>query len=93
MLEQSYKVIKNEISTCDIFVLIVTRSSLRREEVKSEVVLAKNLKKRIIPCIAKKYVRFQDLEWDLKKYQGIMFESKDDLIQEFDYMIDLEAKK
>jgi hypothetical protein len=27
--------IKNEISACDIFVLIVTRSSLRREEVKS----------------------------------------------------------
>jgi TIR domain len=84
--------IQNEISTCDIFVLIVTRSSLRREEVKSEVELAKNLKKRIIPCIAKKYVNYQDLQWDLNKYQGIMFERLDDLIQELDYMIDLEAK-
>jgi len=38
--------IYNEISACDIFVLIVTHSSLRREEVKNEVELAKNLKKR-----------------------------------------------
>ena len=85
--------IHNEISVCDIFVLIVTRSSLRREEAKNELELAKNLKKRIIPCIAKKYVQYQDLEWDLNKYQGIMFERLDDLIQELDYIIDLEAKR
>jgi hypothetical protein len=84
--------IHNEISACEIFVLIVTRSSLRREEVKNEVELAKNLKKRIIPCITKKYVNYQDLQWDLNKYQGIMFERLDDLIQELDYMIDLETK-
>lgn len=84
--------IQNEISKCDIFVLLVTRSSLRREEVKNEVELAKSLKKRIIPCIAKKYVRYQDLQWDLNKYQGIMFERLDDLIQELDYLINLETK-
>jgi hypothetical protein len=43
--EEWRKTIHNEISTCDIFVLIVTRSSLRREEVRNEVELAKNLKK------------------------------------------------
>ena len=86
------KTIHNEISACDIFVLIVTRSSLRREEVRNEVELAKNLKKRIIPCITKKYVNYQDLHWDLNEYQGIMFERLDDLIQELDYMIELETR-
>ena len=28
------------------------------------------------------YVNYQDLQWDLNKYQGIMFERLDDLIQE-----------
>jgi tetratricopeptide (TPR) repeat protein len=80
--------IQNEISTCDIFVIIVTRSSLRREEVKNELELAKTLNKKIIPCIAKKFVQYQDLQWDLNKYQGVMFERLDDLIQELDYMIE-----
>src|SRR5688500_14232354 len=90
--EEWRKTIHNEISACDIFVLIVTPSSLRREEVRNEVEFAKNLKKRIIPCITKKYVNYQDLHWNLNEYQGIMFERIDDLIQELDYMIELETK-
>ena len=80
--------IDKNISECDNFILIVTRSSLRRAEVKNEVELAKKMNKKIIPCIAKRYVCYQDLQWDLHKYQGIMFERLDDLIQELDYMIE-----
>ena len=45
-------VIQQEISNCDIFVILVTPSALYRSEVEKEVELAKNLKKKIIPCIA-----------------------------------------
>ena len=54
--------IKEHISNCDIFVVIITPSSIVREQVKKEVELAKDKEKTIIPCITKGIER--------KKYHG-----------------------
>ena len=86
------KTIQENISNCDIFVLIVSRSAHRRLEVKKELEIADSMKKRIIPCVYKKYVNYEDLPDNIKKYNGINFESKDDLIQELDYKIEREIK-
>jgi hypothetical protein len=64
------EIIQKEISNCDIFVIIVTPSALYRSEVEKEVELAKNLKKKIIPCIAKDYVDENEIKWELNRYQG-----------------------
>jgi hypothetical protein len=88
--DEWWKIIQDNISDCHIFIIIVTRAALQRPYIKEEIEVAKSMKKKIIPCIAKKYVNYKDLPWDLNKYQGIMFERLDDLIQELDYMIELE---
>ena len=69
------KIIQENISNCDIFIIIVTPSALYRSEVEKEVELAKNLKKKIIPCIAKGYIEEEDIKWELNKYQGYFYES------------------
>ncbi len=51
------EVIQKEIADCDIFIIIVTPSALYRSEVEKEIESAKNLKKKIIPCIAKRLCR------------------------------------
>lgn len=84
--------LSNPIIQCDIFVIIVTPSALRHQAIEKEFELAKKLKKKIIPCVAKRDVHYEDLKWDLNKYQGIKFERLDDLIKKFDYMIQLERK-
>jgi len=85
--------IQEHISECDIFVLIVSRSAYRRPEVKRELELADSMKKRIIPCVNKKYVNYEDLHDNIKKYNGINYESRDDLIQELDYKIEVKIKE
>ena len=85
--------IEQNISDCDIFVLIVSRSAYRRPEVKREIELADNMKKRIIPCLNKRYVNYEDLPDNIKKFNGINFERLEDLIQELDSKIDLELKE
>ena len=84
--------IERNISDSDIFVLIVSRSAYRRPEVKKELEIADNMKKRIIPCVNKRYVNYEDLPDNIKKYNGINFERLDDLIQELDYKIEVEIK-
>src|SRR5215203_1929125 len=49
--EEWEKVIETEISKCDRFILILTLSSINRAEVKKEIELAIDKKKKIIPCI------------------------------------------
>src|SRR3954451_10757057 len=44
-------IIEENISKCNIFILIITRLSLKSSEVEKEFILAKNENKRIIPCI------------------------------------------
>jgi tetratricopeptide (TPR) repeat protein len=90
--EEWRNTIEKNISDCDIFVLIVSRSAYRRPEVKRELELADNMKKRIIPCINKKYVNYESLPDNIRKYNGINYERVDDLIQELDYIIELEKK-
>jgi DNA-binding beta-propeller fold protein YncE len=80
--------IQNAISNCDIFVIIVTRSALERQYIKEEVELAKKLKKTIIPCISKRYIRNVVLPLDLNKYQGIEYENLDQLIQGIGHMFE-----
>jgi hypothetical protein len=90
--DEWWKKIQQNISDCDIFIIIVTQLALLRKEVEKEVELAKSLKKTIIPCIAKKYVRDKDLKWELDIYQSIKFEILDDLIQEIGHVIAKLAK-
>ena len=60
--DEWWKTIQENISNCDIFIILVTRSALLRQYVKKEIELAKKLEKRIIPCIAKDYVKYEDLQ-------------------------------
>jgi DNA-binding beta-propeller fold protein YncE len=86
--DEWWNTIQNAIFGCDIFVIIVTRSALERQYIKEEVELAKKLKKRIIPCISKRYIRNVVLPLDLNKYQGIEYENLDQLIQEMGLMFE-----
>ena len=43
--------IENNISSCDIFVVIVTYGALQSPHVENEVLQAQREKKKIIPCI------------------------------------------
>ena len=90
--DEWWKTIQENISDCDIFVIIVTPSALYRPEVEKEVVLAKNLKKKIIPCIAKDYVDENEIKWELNKYQGYFYESDSKLAMHLHKMIKREVK-
>jgi len=85
-------VIQREISNCDIFVIIVTPSALYRTEVETEVELAKNLKKKIIPCIAKDYVEENEIKWELNNYQGFFYDRDSKSAMDLHMMIKREAK-
>lgn len=43
--------IEKNISTCDVFVVIITEAALRSIEVEKEVIQAQKENKKIIPCI------------------------------------------
>ena len=47
------KTIEENITTCDIFIVIVTHTALESPEVEREVLQAQKEKKKIIPCIHK----------------------------------------
>ena len=76
-------IIEENIKTSDLFIIIITRSSLRSPEVEKEVLLAKEKNKKIIPCIYKG-VNLKDVRWDLNKIHGPIFENKDDLIRKLE---------
>jgi len=76
------KTIETNISTCDFFVVIITYSSLKSSQVEKEVIQAKNERKPIIPCIYK-YIKPNEIKWDLDNFQGIKFEEKYDLARNF----------
>ena len=64
--------IENNISTCDLFVAIITHAALRSLEVEKEVLQAQRENKTIIPCFHR-YVSKNEIKWDLSKIQGIEF--------------------
>jgi hypothetical protein len=72
--------IENNISTCNIFIIIVTHGALESQEVEKEVLQAKRENKIIIPCIYKD-VNYDEIKWDLSRYQGIDFNNGYDLVR------------
>jgi tetratricopeptide (TPR) repeat protein len=80
--------IEHNISTCDIFVVIVTLKSLISLEVEKEVSRAQENKKKIIPCFYSK-IKKNELKWGLEKLQGIEFDTGDQLVRELSFKINL----
>ena len=70
--------IENNITTCDIFVVIVTFAALRSPEVEKEVLKAQKHNKKIIPCIYSEITK-NEIKWGLGKFQGIEFTSEYEL--------------
>ena len=66
--------LEENISNCDIFVIIITHASLRSFEVQKEVLQAQRENKTIIPCIDEN-VGLDEIKWGLEKIQGIRFEN------------------
>jgi hypothetical protein len=73
------KAIEENISTSDVFIVILTYAALRSTEIEKEVLQARKDRKRIIPA---KYrdIGFNEVPWGLNTNQGIEFESKDELV-------------
>jgi hypothetical protein len=84
-------IIEQNISTCDIFVIIVTFASLKSPEVEKEVLQAQKEKKTIIPCFFRKIKR-DDIKWGLGDLQGIEFKDKDELAREIYYRINISGQ-
>ena len=67
-------VIKDNITNCDIFVVIITHGSLVSPHVEKEVLQDQRDKKRIIPCVHKnvelRSVGYARNKWGLKKNSG-----------------------
>ena len=74
-------VIEDNISRCDVFIVILTFASLRSSEVEKEVLQAQKKSKKIIPCVDRG-IDINQLKWDLGKFQGIEFSSKYELARE-----------
>lgn len=74
-------IIEDNITNCDIFVVIITHGSLVSHHVEKEVLQAQGDKKRIIPCIHQNVMLRTLLPkmWGLEKIQGIEFIDKYDL--------------
>jgi hypothetical protein len=70
--------IENNISNCDIFVVIITHAALRSTEIEKEVLQAQREKKKIIPCIHRD-VSYDEIKWNLKSLQGVEFQDKYEL--------------
>ena len=74
-MEQYYR---NNISNCDIFVVIVTDGALQSPHVEREVLQAQSEKKTIVPCFHKGVIN-SDIKWGLDKIQGVEFDDKYEL--------------
>jgi hypothetical protein len=74
-------VIEENISRCDIFIVIVTFAALKSSEVEKEVLQALKKNKKIIPCVYRG-IKINQLKWDLGKFQGIVFKDEYALARE-----------
>ena len=78
-------VIEDNITNCDIFVVIITHGSLVSPHVEKEVLQAQRDKKRIIPCVHRnvelRSVGYANGKWGLEKIQGIEFNNEYDLAE------------
>ena len=84
--------IEENISNCDIFVVIVTYGALQSPHVENEVLQAQKEKKTIIPCFHRSIIE-NDIRWELKQYQGVEFEEKYDLARNLQSEIEKRRKK
>jgi len=72
--------IQSNLEECTFFVLIVTVTALKSEEVKSEFIRARELGKTILPCIREGLEDYVEEEFkEIRDYQYSTFESKEDL--------------
>jgi hypothetical protein len=79
--ENYRKNISDEISCCDLFVLIITSAALLNSFVETEFLEARKLRKVVIPC-RHKSVALRDLKWGLQEIKGIEFDSIESLLRE-----------
>ena len=70
--------ISENISNCDIFVIIITHASIISSEVEKEVLQAPRENKIIIPCVHST-ISYDEIKWGLEKIQGIEFNNQYDL--------------
>jgi hypothetical protein len=70
--------IETNISSCDIFVVIVTYGALQSPHIDNEVLQAQREKKRIIPCVHRT-IKENSIKWGLNKIQGVEFDDKFEL--------------
>ena len=70
--------IETNISSSDIFVVIITYGALQSPHIDNEVLQAQKEKKRIIPCIHRT-LRDSNIKWGLNKIQGVEFDDKFEL--------------
>jgi hypothetical protein len=79
-------VIEDNISSCDLFIVVLTHAALTSSEVEKEVLQAQRENKKIIPCTHRS-ILFRSIEyarsnWGLEKIQGIEFNKEEDLARE-----------
>jgi hypothetical protein len=79
-------IINNEISSSDIFIILITSRALNSKWVEKEFWEAKRLQKIVIPCKISEVVR-SELRWGLEKMQYIEFTDKNDLIRKLDSLL------
>jgi hypothetical protein len=73
-------VIEENISTCDIFIVILTQGAISSSHIEREVLEAQRKNKRIIPCISESLDQ-NEIKFDLNRYHSIKFNNKSDLIR------------
>ena len=81
--------ITTNISSCDIFVVIVTYGALQSQHVENEVSQAKRENKKIIPCFFRA-ISTSKIKWGLENIQGVEFEDKYELGRNLYSKIDIE---
>ena len=81
--------IKENISNCDIFVVIVTYGALQSPHVENEVLQAKRENKKIIPCFLRA-ISPSKIKWGLENIQGVEFEDKYEITRNLYSKIDIE---
>ena len=74
------KTIENNISICDILIVILTPGALESSEVEKEVLLAKKHNKKIMPCLFR-YVDKDQIKWELGTFEGVEFADKYELLR------------
>jgi hypothetical protein len=70
--------IEKNISTCDIFIILVTHAALSSTEIEKEVLQAQKENKKIIPCIYRE-LKKNEIKWGLERIQGVEFDNRYEL--------------